>query len=244
MTSPVLKGSTPFYGLDIGIVLLDATFPRPPGDVAHASTFLFPVLYEVVAGASPQHVVEEAAAGLLDSFVAAVQRLHAQGVAGIATCCGFLAIYQRKLAAAVPVPVATSSLLQIPQVLRVLGPGYKVGVLTTNGSTLSDRHFDGVGISQEERGQLVILGLERTRHLYPVIIGGRHELDVARACEEVVQVAKDAVANDPKIAAFVFECTNLPPYAAAVQSATGRPVFDAVTLVNWMHSAVRASTYR
>lgn len=243
MTSPVLQGGYAFYGVQIGIVLLDASFPRPVGDVANALTYPFPVLYEVVSGASPRRVVEQAAADLLEPFVVAVRRLHARGVRGIATCCGFLAIYQRELAATVPVPVATSSLLQIPQVLRTLGPENKVGVLTINGSTLDDRHFDGVGISCEERERLTIVGLEQTEHLYPVIIGGGRELDVARAQAEVVQVAKEAVAVDPAITAFVFECTNLPPYAAAVQRATGCPVFDAVTLIRWLHNAVQQHTY-
>ncbi|MBI3967126.1 MAG: aspartate/glutamate racemase family protein, partial [Chloroflexi bacterium] len=43
-----LTGGRPFYGLPIGILLLDTRFPRPPGDIAHAETFDFPVLYRVV----------------------------------------------------------------------------------------------------------------------------------------------------------------------------------------------------
>jgi hypothetical protein len=241
--APVLRGGFPSYGVDIGILLLDATFPRPVGDVAHAATYPFPVLYEVVDGASPRQVVERAASGLLAPFVAATERLVARGVRGVATCCGFLAIYQRELAAAVTVPVATSSLLQIPQVLRLLGPRGRLGVVTINGATLDERHFAGVGITAEERERLTIIGLERTDHLYPVIIGGGCELDVARAEAEMVRVAEEAVAADPEIAVFVFECTNLPPYAAAVRRATERTVFDAVTLITWLHDAVQPPVY-
>lgn len=243
MTTSVLRGGAPFYGVNVGIVLLDTTFPRPVGDVAHAATYPFPVLYEVVRGASPRHVVEQAASGLLEPFVAAAEQLVARGVRGVATCCGFLAIYQRELAAAVSVPVATSSLLQIPQVLRMLAPRGRVGVLTINGAALSARHFEGVGITPEERMRLTIIGLERSQHLYPVLMGGGRELDVARARAEVVRVAEEAVAADPEIAAFVLECTNLPPYAAAVQRATGRAVFDAVSLITWLHDAVRPTVY-
>jgi hypothetical protein len=239
MIGTTISGGAPFYGVDVGILLLDATFPRPPGDVAHAATFPFPVLYEVVPGASPRRVVEDAAQGLLDPFIQAAKRLVTRGVRGIATSCGFLAIYQRELAAAVPVPVASSSLLQIPQILRMLGPQQHVGVITINATTLDERHFIGVGITREERTRLSIIGLEQTEHLYPVIIGGGLELDIVRARSELVQVAKDALAAEPAIGAFLFECTNLPPYTSAVSVATGRPIFDAVTLITWLQQAVR-----
>jgi hypothetical protein len=243
MRAALLRGGAPFYGVDIGILVLDATFPRPPGDVGHAATFPFPVLYEVVPEASPRRVVEDAAQGLLDPFMRATRRLVARGVRGVATSCGFLAIYQRELAAAVRVPVATSSLLQIPLILRTLPPDQKIGVLTINGETLGERHFAGVGIMAQERERLRIFGLERTEHLYPVIIGGEQELDVARGEAELVRTAQEAIAQEPDIAAFVLECTNLPPYAAAVQAATERPVYDAVTLITWLHDAVRRPVF-
>lgn len=239
----VIRGGAPHYGVDIGILLLDSTAPRPPGDVGHAATYAFPVLFEVVQGAAPHCVVEQSADGLLDAFIAAAHRLAGRGVRAVATCCGLLAIYQRELAAAIPLPVATSSLLQIPLVLTMLRPDERIGVVTINAASLSDRHYHGVGIRDEERARLVVAGLERTTHLYPTLVHGGQTLDVAGARAEVVAVAKDLVAADPGIGAFVFECTNLPPYAAAVQAATGRPVFDAVTLIGWLRDAVRRPAY-
>ena len=50
--------------------MLEARFPRIPGDMGNAGTWPFPVLYKVVSGASPQRVVRERAAGLLDAFTA------------------------------------------------------------------------------------------------------------------------------------------------------------------------------
>jgi hypothetical protein len=238
MTTQLLRGNTPFYGVDIGILLLDVTFACPPGDVRWATTFSFPVLYEVVPHATPALVVEGAAAGLLDAFVQGAQHLVTRGVRGIATSCGFLAIYQRELAAAVSVPVASSSLLQIPLVLRTLAPQKRLGVLTFDSDSLDERHFTGVGITSEERQRLSIFGLQHTAHFYPGIMRGLTELDVARAEKEVVEAAIEARRADPAISAFILECANLPPYAAAIQAATGCPVYDVVTLICWLHSAV------
>jgi hypothetical protein len=36
----------------------------------------------------------------------------------------------------------------------------------------------------------------------------------------------------------VLECANLPPYAKAIQDAVNLPVFDFVTLTNFVYSAV------
>jgi hypothetical protein len=100
-------------------------------------TWPFPVLYKVVSGASPRRVVCEKAEGLLDELLAAADELVRLGTDGITTTCGFLSLYQREIAAHVGVPVATSSLMQIPFIERVLPPGKRVGVLTVSAANLT-----------------------------------------------------------------------------------------------------------
>lgn len=238
MTRPVHAGRR-FYGVDVGIVLLDNDLPRPLGDVGNARTFDFPVAYATGHGADTVRVVENGATGLYESIAAAADALVASGVRAVTTCCGFLAVFQRELAGRTGVPTATSSLLQVPQVLRLLAPDRTVCVLSVNASTLSDAHLAAVGIDETDRARVRLVGLEDTEHFYRVIITGEHrELDLERAGAEVVAAARAAVADAPDIGAFVFECTNLPPYAAAVREATGLPVWDAVTLIDWLRAGV------
>ena len=47
-------GGKAVYGARLGILMLEARFPRIPGDMGNATTWPFPVLYHVVRGASPQ----------------------------------------------------------------------------------------------------------------------------------------------------------------------------------------------
>jgi len=235
---PLVPRGRRVYGADIGIILLDTDIPRPAGDLANARTLGFPVHYAATTGAPVEQVVDRAASGLLDNFLATGRWLVDLGARAITTCCGFLAIFQRELASALPVPVATSSLLQIPLVLQLLQPHQQVAVLTIDRAALTTAHFDGVGVTGGRRARVRVVGLEHTEHLYSVIMKGEGALDVGRARAEVVSTCEQAVAAAPEIAAFVFECTNLPPYAQAVREATGRPVWDAVTLVRWLQQGM------
>src|SRR5215472_3255533 len=138
-------GGKTLYGAKVGILMLETRFPRIPGDMGNAETWPFPVLYKVVPGASPRRVVCDGARGLLDKFLDAADELVRLGADGITTTCGFLSVYEREIAAHVGVPVATSSLMQIPFIEGVLPPGKRVGVLTVSAANLTEDHLRDAG---------------------------------------------------------------------------------------------------
>ena len=53
-------------------------------------------------------------------------------------------------------------------------------------------------------------------------------------------VARRLVTEYGDVGAIVLECTNMPPYAAEIQRATGRAVFDVVSLVTFVHGGLVA----
>lgn len=238
MDKSLIERGKQTYGIDVGIILLDADLPRPPGDVAHGATFRFPIHYEVTSGASVPLTVERSAAGLLPAFVDAGRRALARGASILSTSCGFLAIYQRELADALDAPMATSTLLQISLALRILPSDARLGLLTVNAQTLGEKHFRGVGISEEELSRVTVFGMESSDHFYNVVVGERGPLDINVAEREVVDACVTAVTKDPAIRAFVFECNNLSPYSSAVRSETRLPVWDSTSLINWLHDGV------
>ena len=61
--------------------------------------------------------------------------------------------------------------------------------------------------------------------------------------QSMVRLAQQLVARDPAVGAIVLECTNMPPFAAAVQRAVNRPIFDIVTLINMVHESVSRRPY-
>jgi hypothetical protein len=86
---------------------------------------------------------------LFQRFADAADELIAAGVDGITTTCGFLALYQQELAAHCSVPVATSALLQVPMVARMLPKGKRVGILTFSAESLTVHHLAAVGIDPQ-----------------------------------------------------------------------------------------------
>ena len=230
-----VKGGRTNYGFAVGIIMLETRFPRIPGDIGNASTFSFPVLYKVVKGASAKRLVLERDRTLLEPFIEAGRELSREGVKAITTSCGFLAMFHRELSQALDVPVYTSSLIQIPLVHAATG-FRRVGVVTANTEALTELHFESVGAKGIP---LAIEGVEK-HYLWTVFRDDLLELDVREAEKNVIDAARRLVSKHGDVGAIVLECTNMPPYAKAVQDAVGLPVFDIVTLTNMAHEiAVR-----
>lgn len=228
-----LSGGKSIYGATLGILMLEARFPRIVGDMGHAATFPFPVQYRLVDGASPDRVVRHGADGLLGPFVDAARDLVRHGCDGITTNCGFLSLFQAELAAAVNVPVATSSLMQVATVNRLLPAGKRAGLLTISGSTLTERHLVAAGVPLDTPIATTEGGAEFTR----AILDDEETLDPELAEADNVSAALMLCADD-SVGAIVLECTNMTPYAAAIGAATGRPVFTMAGFASWFQAAL------
>ncbi|WP_170759818.1 aspartate/glutamate racemase family protein [Ruegeria lacuscaerulensis] len=235
----IATGGKSVYGASVGILMLDARFPRIPGDMGNALTWPFPVHYRIVRNASPDLVVRRKAEGMLGAFIDAARELVDDGVDGITTNCGFLSLLQKELTEAVPVPVVTSSLMQVEMVNRLLPAGRRAGVLTISASTLTEDHLrsaqvpEGTPIGSTEGGQ------EFTR----VILNNELTMDVEKAREDNVEAALAMQKEHPDLGALVLECTNMCPYAADIRAATGLPVYSVVSLVSWFQAGLRPPVY-
>jgi Asp/Glu/hydantoin racemase len=231
-----VRGGQNIFGFSVGILMLDTQFPRIPGDMGNAATFDFPVLYRRVRGASPDRVVRHGQQELLPAFIEGARELEREGVRAVTTNCGFLAKFQSEVAASVSIPVFTSSLMLVPLVHRMLPPGRSVGIMTVDASSLRPAHFEGAGITRDI--PTVVAGMETEKEFTRVLLDDQLELDVDAARQEHLTVARRMLEAHPEIGAIVLECTNMPPYRADLQAATGLPVFDITTLVRMVHDAV------
>lgn len=224
----------PIYGHVMGALMLDTRFPRPVGDIGNALTWPFPMLYRVVNGAVPSEVLNADDTTWLEPFLVAARELVRDGVQAITTSCGYLAIYQRELAAELPVPVLTSALLQVPFAAELIGRTRKVGILTVR-DMLTEQHFNGVGWSSASTPVAVraVDPSSRFARIYAPLDPQEAppEATPEQLTDEVVGAALRLVTDEPSVGVIVMECTNLVPYSHAVRRATGLPVLDHYSLV-------------
>ncbi|HXT80133.1 MAG TPA: aspartate/glutamate racemase family protein [Acetobacteraceae bacterium] len=231
----IATGGKAIYGAPLGILMLEARFPRIPGDMGNAGTWPFPVLYRVVKGASPERVVLQGAAGLLPAFLKAAAELVEHGAEAITTNCGFLSLFQQELAAHVRVPVATSALIQVPWVQATLPPGRRVGIITVSAQSLTPAHLRAAEVPADTP----FVGTEDGVEFFRVLIRGeKQDMDVSLAEQDILQAGQRLMAMGG-IGAVVLECTNMPPYAHALRQALGVPVFDIYSLITWLHAGLR-----
>jgi Asp/Glu/hydantoin racemase len=173
---------------------------------------------------------------LLPDFIAAAQELVQLGAEAITTNCGFLSLFQAELAAAVRVPVATSSLMQVPWVQAMLPPTRRVGIVTVNKAGLTPAHLTAAGVPLDAP----IEGTEGGREFFRVLIKAEAtDMDVALARQDILDAGRRLVERHPEVGAIVLECTNMPPYAADLQAALGLPVYDIYSMICWFQAGLR-----
>lgn len=223
----------------LGILVLDTKFPRILGDVGNPDTWPFPTMLRTISDASPIRVAGEQARGLEDAFIDGGHELVAAGAAGIITTCGFLILHQRRLAGAMPVPVATSTLLQGPAIARMLPEGRRVGVITYSREFLKPAFIEAAGLPPDTP----VEGVPADGVFFKLITYGSEHLEFAAMEREVVETAQRLVERHRDVGAILVECANMPPYSAAVRAATGLPVFDAYTFFNAFHASLQPARF-
>jgi Asp/Glu/hydantoin racemase len=125
--------------------------------------------------------------------------------------------------------------VQVPSVLALLPVDKKVGVLTYDGSRLGALHLESLGIDPR---RVRIRGMPNDGHLRRVIQDGVKYDEIAMEREMVDEAEALVKSEEGAISAFVLECTQMPPYAEAIQRRVDVPVYDVYTMVQWFYSGL------
>lgn len=227
-------GGKTVYGATVGILMLETRFPRIPGDIGNALTWPFPVHYRVVRGATPDNIVRGAPLEQVGKFVDAARDLVAMGCDGITTNCGFLSLLQDELAEALQVPVASSSLMQVPMINATLPPSKHATILTISAETLTPAHLKAAGVPDSTP----IVGTDGGRAFTRDILGDALEIDFEACRLDMLDAAERLVHKYPNTGAIVLECTNMVPYAADIRQKTGLPVYSIYSFVSWFQAGL------
>lgn len=236
----VKKRGVSTYGEAIGIIVLDTDFPRIPGDIGNATTYNFPVKFKVAKGIHVEDIVKrEPNHSVCERFIELAKELEKEGVRAVTTSCGYFIYFQDEMAEAINIPLFASSLIQVPLVAKMLGKKRRVGIICAYSNALTKKHLERAGIDSSIK--VAVMGVDDHWKEINEKIEPQERLEAIE--KALVAVAKRLASEYPDVGAIVFECTNLPPGAMAVQEAVGLPVFDIVTLINMIHNAVVRKRY-
>lgn len=224
-------------GFAIGIIAVHLLYPKLPGNVANATTYPFPVLYKEVD--FPIERLFEGDPAIREVIIEAAKELERQGVRAIIGACGYFAHFQREVAQAVDIPVFLSSLCQLPMIKTGLSEKKSIAIFAASGDNIDDALLKKAGTDKE---RLVIENIGSLTSFAP-IRWGKTTLDNGKLTKELCETAKALVDKRPDIGAILLECSDLPPYAKAIQSVTGLPVFDFNTMIGLVHHAVVQKSY-
>ncbi|MES0039888.1 hypothetical protein NKJ74_32715, partial [Mesorhizobium sp. M0046] len=206
--------------------------PYIPGDTGNASTWSVPVRYKTVPGLNVARIFSPEGGELTSAVVQAATELVREGAQLITCGCGYSIRYQEAVRDAVDVPVFLSSLLLAPFLEQMLPRGKALGIIVGSSSSLTQDMLEAAGLRANEH-RVVVAGLEDAPAFASAWITASADLDVSAVEAEMVDTAVALLKDRPDIGMLLLECGDLPPYAAAVQQATGIPVFDYTSMVEF-----------
>lgn len=211
----------------LGLMELENTPINFPGALASDETFQFPVKHMTVTGASARNLVD-GDRSVRESYISCARQLEKEGVAAITSNCGFSALFQADVSAAVSIPVALSSLQLVPLAAATLPAGRKVGIITYDSTKLADHHYVAAGWSSANV-PISIAGIEGSqtwRQLAELVPAVTPQLII----DDVMSAAISLLRADPAVGILVFECAAFTLAAETVRCETGLPVADYVSL--------------
>jgi len=238
-TEIVVPKGQAIAGQAIGIVVIDIWYPLVPGNVANATTFNFPVMFKVLKGASVEKILCGDPA-LLSPLIEGAKELIQQGARAIVGACGSFAYYQKAAASVLEVPTFLSVMLQVPLILQGLKPNQRLGIFSASASALTPRVFEQCNITDPSR-----LAITEAHNLpeFQVLSSCMGRLNSKKLEQQVVEHMQRFVRDNPDIGAILIQCSDLPPYAWAIQNAVKLPIFDMNSLINWVYHAVVRQPY-
>jgi len=224
----------------LGIIRLDNDYPQAPGDINCPQSFTYDVFYRVVPGLT----FEMCQSGKLSpnvqkQFLEAIDLMEMKGVSGITGDCGFMMYFQKLARTHTRKPVFVSALAQLPAITCSFAKNDLIAVLTANGESLKPMHDlikDECGVDPEDP-RFLFVGCEDVPGLERVALG--QKVDVASVTPGIVRKAQSVLQACPAVRAFLMESTELTPYSDALRTATGLPVYDAITCCDYFISGFR-----
>ena len=218
-------------GYIVGVLCIPGVTALMPGNVQDARSFDFPVLYEVLGDIE----FEQIACGapeITNHLISGARRLVRQGVKSIVGACGSFGHYQKPVCEATDAIVHMSILTQVPNILAGLKPTQKILLVFAEARTYTDVIKEQCGIAEPDR--TVVADLTGSEE-FPKFFQEDVDLDLDKFELELAHAIEARLRDD--VGAILIQCSDLCPFSNAIRHRFQLPVFDAVGLIRYLHSA-------
>lgn len=229
--TPLLGGAA-VAGYPIAVLHIASRYPLVPGNAQHAQSYDFPVLYICVDIDDP-HALMKGDPSIAPLVLEACEKAASAGARAVVGACGSFAYFQKEVSQQASIPVFLSIMTQVPFLLQSLG-SKTLGVIAAKASAINARLFKACDITTPER--LAITDMASSGE-FQTMLRQSAPMNTARLEEEACAVATALVSQHPDIGALVLQCSDLPPFAASIQTATNLPVFDVISLAKMAYHA-------
>jgi len=123
--------------------------------------------------------------------------------------------------------------------MAIMAPAQTLGVLTYDSQRLTRAHVMNAGVHPKFLARVHIAGAPAGGHLHR-LVQQNAAYDHEAIESELIATAKRLVQEWPSMSAIVLECTQMPPFAEAIQAALGRSiqVYDVCSMANWFYGGL------
>lgn len=220
---------------------MNTSFHRPLGDVGNPGTWKIPIRIKIVQEAKGDAVVKTSRnyeQSFVDIWVQAARDLVEEGAIALITSCGFLATLHPTLQSKIGVPVGTSALLQIPIAKALIPKDKELGIVTFDSENLGKEHLSAVGVDYD----VPIFGVKKGGEFQKILRDGKpYSFEAIEA--EVLEAVDKLLQENDNIGGIILECTNIPPFKNAIYRKTGLPIWDIITLGNYLYEVSLPKDY-
>ena len=228
-------------GYSVGIIYIeDVYYPFVPGNVVNAYSYDFPGRRRGVPGLDIDRLFAADDSIADDIIKLGEHMIQYEGIRAMCSACGFFGNFHSEVAEALDIPVALSTIVMVPWIRSMIKPSQKIGILTADASSLKPKLFKSCRVG--DTSDLIIKDMRHEKN-FSAILEYRGKFDNAAVHQEITAKAMELLEENADIGAILLECSDMPPYAYAVQAATQLPVFDYITLINFMHKACTQKPY-
>lgn len=221
-------------GVAAAILVTESALPKLPGNPALASTYPYQVMYALVPGKTPEEWKRNVGE--------AARYMEGQGARFITAGCSELACCQREAGNAVSIPVYLSALCEIPWVLVALGASQTIGIITQNQANITRELLADCGADPSVYDRCVVADAEGYE-TFASLAARPSRYHAGNLRTEILKLVRELQVSHPELGAILIECPDVMPFAADIQAVTNLPVFDTVSLTDYMQQVVCKKHY-